>query len=62
MTASESDKTTALTADAPAPSLAALYATPSSTAASGFRPPKPPGRKYKCVSSCSRVSVPSRRG
>ncbi|GAA5899066.1 hypothetical protein JCM8208_002993 [Rhodotorula glutinis] len=45
VTASESDKTTALTADSPAPSLAALYSTPSG-AVSGFRPPKPPGRKY----------------
>ncbi|GAA6055297.1 hypothetical protein JCM3770_004826 [Rhodotorula araucariae] len=51
VSAAEGDKTTALTADSPAPSLASLYSTPSSVAASGFRPPKPPGFKVKWYAS-----------
>lgn len=45
---SSSDKsTTALTADSPAPSLAALYNSSSAVAAPSFKPPTPPGLKFR---------------
>lgn len=38
---------TALTADAPAPSLSAIYTSPSAVAAPSFKAPTPPGAKYR---------------
>ncbi|GAA5947635.1 hypothetical protein JCM3765_001011 [Sporobolomyces pararoseus] len=46
VSSAEASTTTAITADSPAPSLAALYASPSSTAGS-FKPPTPPGPKFR---------------
>ncbi|KAM0789377.1 hypothetical protein ACM66B_000207 [Microbotryomycetes sp. NB124-2] len=41
-----SETSTALTADQPAPSLASLYTSSTAVAATSFKPPTPPGRKF----------------
>ncbi|GAA6060613.1 hypothetical protein JCM10212_004592 [Sporobolomyces blumeae] len=43
---SAESSTTAITADSPAPSLAALYSSASTAAAGSFKPPTPPGPKF----------------
>ncbi|BGP16828.1 hypothetical protein JCM10213_004675 [Rhodosporidiobolus nylandii] len=43
----EVSESTAITADTPTPSLASLYTSNTSVATTGFRPPTPPGPKYK---------------
>ncbi|GAA5987480.1 hypothetical protein JCM11641_003843 [Rhodosporidiobolus odoratus] len=47
VTAAEGSSTTAVTADTPTPSLSALYSNNTSVSTTGFRPPTPPGHKYK---------------
>ncbi|GAA5929288.1 uncharacterized protein JCM15063_004111 [Sporobolomyces koalae] len=46
VTASEGSTSTAVTADSPAPSLAALY-TSNSPVSGSFKPPVPPGPKFR---------------
>ncbi|GAA5883596.1 hypothetical protein JCM16303_004905 [Sporobolomyces ruberrimus] len=46
ISASEGSNSTAVTADSPAPSLAALY-TSSAPSVGSFKPPTPPGLKFK---------------
>ncbi|GAA6004339.1 uncharacterized protein JCM10292_001432 [Rhodotorula paludigena] len=55
VTAAEGEQTTAITADSPAPSLAALYSSSTAVAGSSFRPPTPPGLKFKWKASAEQA-------
>ncbi|GAA5839114.1 hypothetical protein JCM11251_003680 [Rhodosporidiobolus azoricus] len=58
ISAAEGVDSTAVTADSPTPSLATLYNKNTSLAATSFRPPTPPGPKYRWFAAKEEVPFP----